>query len=238
MLNFTSSCPPIRSFLGLTVDTLVVNEVTRYPFNDFACDRIETTKYVPISLRTFKLHAKLQQPRDVDYRSLRQWQDSAYNQLMIFSDLGDTVVCASCSFAMRPGAISCHRCGGQTIKVISSSRYEKLFVASLDSLNTEDWLGRQYVYLDLSIFGGFCLSENASVWQTTHASGWICAYCNSVNRHDKVDCTRCGGGQLPYSDLKRMDSVCLYCGRELKGETVCQDCSDARSGYSVWPPRC
>ncbi len=165
-------------------------------------------------------------------------------QSFTISSLGDTQICAFCGFTMKPLALVCHRCGARLIENIPNSRYLRVGKCIGTHLRYQQ---RASSFLELDFEFEFLDSPKNMYsasgvpfggWSTTHVEdGWICAYCNSVNRTLEVDCQRCGGGRLPFSDLERMDKHCLYCGTSLRGNTICPACSDARSGYGVWMPR-
>jgi hypothetical protein len=165
------------------------------------------------------------------------------NHLFAVSRVGDSEICHYCGFMLVPGSTKCHRCSGERRDMIADSRYEKFGKCQIDAIEIRQRRSEvTEVHLDMIFLDAPTLSyynENPfSGWFTTHVQdGWICKFCNGVVKDPALDCPHCGGGRLPFSDLEKMRLNCLYCGRPVLGNTVCQGCGASDNGYSIWMPR-
>lgn len=161
-----------------------------------------------------------------------------------FFGLGPTVICQHCGFEAKPGLLTCHRYGSVMRSEVERSKYTKAGTLFFSGLTTRSTLFPSDDELFVSVELSIRLEEDSldfrglftNSWQTLSCSGdWICAYCHCVNYKADVDCRFCSAGRLPFSNLKELASNCLYCGRPLRGATVCEACSSAKNGYAVWP---
>lgn len=162
------------------------------------------------------------------------------------SRLGDTQICECCNAQMRPGRMTCHRCGAPYTATVKDSKYDRVGRALFRnySMQAFDWYSSDCVNISIEfsmydvLFRADDPRRTFGGWCTTHIEdGWICWYCKSVNKLETTECHYCGGGRLPFSDLARIATHCLYCGRKLQSGAVCDGCGSAQNGYSVWPPR-
>lgn len=163
------------------------------------------------------------------------------------TSLGDSVLCGHCGFYYKPGVLTCHRCGSVMKRNVPISRYKRIGSIAISSVQWEQRAAYDFTdsfLCDVSFYfypehNDCDLRSIFNGWHTTHVEqGWICDYCHCINSDDNVDCKFCSAGRLPFSDLARIDSHCLYCGTKLQGATVCKNCSSAQNGYSAWMPRC
>jgi hypothetical protein len=91
---------------------------------------------------------------------------------------------------------------------------------------------------DPEIFARSLMAGGISLLPTgcTLESGYyLCQKCGgSVHVGDL--CPGCGGVQIPLSEIVRMDRKRVYCGRDTKGDIVCQGCNARMGGvtYKQW----
>lgn len=163
-----------------------------------------------------------------------------FGEAFTVASLGPTQTCRHCGFKLRAGANQCAHCSSKHTQTIPNSHYDKVARCFLSSLNISAvYSGLQMISLNLKVLGGLNYTEAFpfGMWQTTYLEdGWLCRYCNSVNANHADTCVGCGAGELPYSDIAKIRTHCLYCGIELRGETVCKGCASAGQGYSAWLP--
>lgn len=169
-----------------------------------------------------------------------------HTDIFTLSRIGDMDTCHYCGFMLAPGSAKCHRCGGDRRTTIRDSKYDKFGRARVDAIDVRWQRGYRdlpEVHLDMSFidsptFNYTSSDDLFSGWFTTYLQdGWICKFCNGVVKDPAIDCPNCGGGRLPFSDLDKMRHNCLYCGRPVQGNTVCQGCGATDNGYSIWMPR-
>jgi ribosomal protein L40E len=230
--------PSVKKFLGMPVRQITAaDDIT---LQECRCDFDVAYHLLPTRRSYVDLDFVFEpfSPTPDVGQALKEWASMRQSQSMTFSSIGDTVICAFCGFVMKPGAHRCHRCNSITADVVPNSRYNRLdALIKYSQVSQRQPYEPVYFYLGLRVVRGLDFLWGFDTWQTSHPLGWICEFCGSANDYKFVDCQRCGSGQLPFSDLLKMDTHCLYCGHELVGELVCPACSDARSGYSIWPPR-
>lgn len=178
------------------------------------------------------------------YDSLRRFVGNMSGCPLHITNLGDTEVCSYCKREIMPGFYTCHRCGGYITEIVENSKYVESGILAIDSITTENIMIHRKqdesirVRLEMSLFTDDYITQDFFAgWHTTHIEpGWICWYCNSINNDYNIDCEFCGSGKLPFSDLKKIHSNCVYCNTPLKGN-ICTNCLASARGYSVWPPR-
>lgn len=164
-------------------------------------------------------------------------------ELFSISLLGDVETCSHCGFALKPGVVFCHRCGSHMRTNTLDAAYYSLSRARIMQASYNVPYD-DVVSVDLTMqIDGAIDSVNierivyGSTYFTTHAADkYICSYCKGINTVGE-DCNFCGAGQLPYTSLGKLKTTCMYCGRELKGNTVCAGCGNADNGFVSWFPR-
>jgi hypothetical protein len=239
-----------KSFLGMTVESLKIQDDVDLYFENMRCD--SDRMFFPYRMRCHTITLKFELAMTDKQLYFLDKHIRGCNSRLSLSNLGPSIICNQCGYEIKSGTLVCHRCGSAIQKEIPGSRYYDVgnfLIYGFEYRSKARWTDYSYpgspswsdntpmqALLVLRTYEGFTLYSGQNEWQTLHASGWICQYRNTVNQDKRVDCFKCGGGRLPFSDLFKLPSHCLYCGCELIGNSVCAACGDARNGYSVWPP--
>lgn len=215
-VSYANLCPEFISWYGKPS----VNPVAQYEYS------IDVSFYVDIDTNVF---------------------DSFMGGVFTVSKIGDSHICKYCGGMVKAGSISCHRCAGDQTQIVPQSKYQKTMRAIIRDLQTLVRPGMPpMVDLSLKIVGALRFDADTARnpssifngWSTTHETdGWICKYCNSVIKGEALDCPNCGSGRVPFTDLRKMRMRCLYCGKPVNGNTVCDGCGATDNGYSMWQPR-
>jgi len=160
--------------------------------------------------------------------------------------LGPGRVCAYCGQYNPSGRLSCFACAGQieTVPFLKPVQWPDGFVIELDRrgglLGDEEpaiW------YVEMSLRGDLdperhieplLASGRLNTMQHGYRlqGGWLCEWCGFLVEGEDVPCPTCGGEQMPWSELVKIDRECVYCGKHVPQGLVCDGCGASLSGLT------
>ena len=159
--------------------------------------------------------------------------------------LGPGFVCQHCGQYNPAGILCCWACGGRVERVpfIKPIQFPASHISFLDrDITYFNPLPRE-VQVEMSVYDLdpdkhlIPLMESGRFETMQHGmrldGSWLCEFCGSAIDREDAPCPMCGGYQLPYSELVKIDRDCLYCGSKVENGLVCQGCGAKLAG-TTW----
>lgn len=156
--------------------------------------------------------------------------------------LGPGHVCPYCGQYNAAGRIGCWACGGEVeiVPFIKPVQWAGVRTRSIDCRLPHGNDEKIQVDVELS-----APSIDYDILQLLSGSGkletlqhglslegyYLCEFCGA-SVEDGSPCPYCGGYQLPWSELVKIDRDCLYCGERVEKGVVCKQCGAKLAGLT------
>lgn len=160
--------------------------------------------------------------------------------------LGPGDVCAYCGQYNPAGRLSCWSCGGtiERIPFIKPVQFPVAYISymSQDVLYDMYYDGPRPIELEMVVPDINPdrhlqpLMESGRMETLQHGmklnGTWLCKFCGASVEKENAPCPTCGGYQLPYTELVKIDRNCVYCGMKVENGLVCKACGAKLTGLT------